>query len=115
MNSVMLVGRLAHDIEIKTLDSGKKVTHLALAVNRSFKNVEGIYEVDYFDCILWDGLASHTFEYCKKGDTVGVNGRLQTSVYEKDGVVRKAVEVIVDKITFFFSKKNENKETEVDE
>ena len=113
VNSVMLVGRLAHDIDVKTLDSGKEVTRVSLAVNRPFKNQDGIYDVDYFDCVLWDGLAKNTGEYCKKGDTVGVKGRLQTSIYEKDDVKRKTVEVIVEKITFFFNSKSESKEVEV--
>ncbi len=110
VNSVMLVGRLAQNIEIKKLDSGKEVTKVALAVPRSFKNPDGIYETDFFDCILWDGLAKNAGEYCKKGDTVGVRGRLQTSTYEVDNIKRKAVEIIVEKLTFLSSKKTEPKE-----
>ena len=44
VTSVMLVGRLAQDIEIKKLDSGKEVSNVALAVNRSFKNPDGTYD-----------------------------------------------------------------------
>lgn len=112
VNSVMLVGRLAQDIEIKKLESGKEVTKVGLAVPRSFKNPDGVYETDFFDCILWEGLAKNAGEYCKKGDTVGVRGRLQTSTYETlDGVKRKAVEIIVEKLTFLSSnKKSESKE-----
>ncbi len=110
MNSVMLVGRLAQDIDIKKLDSGKEVTRISLAVNRSYKNPEGIYETDFIDCILWDGLAKNTGEYCKKGDTIGVRGRLQTSTYEKDDVKRKVLEVIAEKITFLASKKENSQE-----
>ena len=110
VNSIMLVGRLAQDIEVKTLDSGKEVTNISLAVPRAYKNADGIYETDFFDCILWDGLAKNASEYCKKGDTVGVRGRLQTSTYEIDNVKRKAVEIIVEKLTFLSSKKTEPKE-----
>ena len=113
VNSVMLVGRLAQDIEIKKLDSGKEVTKVALAVPRSFKNPDGIYETDFFDCILWEGLAKNASEYCKKGDTVGIRGRLQTSSYETDdGIKKKVVEVIVEKLTFLSSKKVEPKEVD---
>ena len=112
VNSVMLVGRLAQNIEIKKLESGKEVTRVALAVNRSFKNPDGVYETDFFDCILWEGLAKNASEYCKKGDTVGVRGRLQTSTYEKDNVKHKVVEIIVEKLTFLSSKKTEQKEIE---
>ena len=112
VNSVMLVGRLAQDIEIKKLDSGKEVTNVALAVNRSFKNPDGTYETDFFDCVLWDGLAKNAGEYCKKGDTVGVRGRLQTDTYEKDGIKHKVVQIIVEKLTFLSSKKVEPKEVD---
>lgn len=107
MNSVMLVGRLAQDIEVKQLDSGKEVTKVALAVPRSFKNPDGVYETDFFDCILWDGLAKNAGEYCHKGDTIGIRGRLQTSTYEVEKVKRKVVEIIVEKLTFLSSKKPE--------
>ena len=110
VNSVMLVGRLAQDIEIKKLESGKEVTNVSLAVPRSFKNPDGIYETDFFDCVLWDGLAKNASEYCKKGDTVGVRGRLQTDTYEKDGNKYKIVQVIVEKLTFLSSRKSEAKE-----
>jgi len=110
VNSVMLVGRLAQDVEVKKLESGKEVTKVALAVPRSFKNPDGLYETDFFDCILWDGLAKNASEYCKKGDTVGVRGRLQTSSYEINDVKRKTVEIIVEKLTFLSSKKTEPKE-----
>ncbi len=110
VNSVMLVGRLAQDIEVKKLDSGKEVINVALAVNRSFKNPDGIYETDFFDCVLWEGLAKNASEYCKKGDTVGIRGRLQTDNYEKDGIKYKIVQVVVEKLTFLSSKKSDPKE-----
>ncbi len=110
MNTVMLVGRLAQDIEVKTLDSGKEVTKVSLAVNRSYKNQEGLYETDFFDCILWEGLAKTAGDYCKKGDTVGIRGRLQTSTYEKDKVKHKVVEIVVERLTFLSSKKVELQE-----
>lgn len=112
MNSVMLVGRLAQDIEVKTLDSGKEVTKIVLAVNRGHKNQDGIYETDFIDCTLWDLLAKNTFEYCKKGDTVGVRGRLQVSTYEKENVKHHVLEVIAERITFLASKKSGEKEVD---
>ena len=111
VNSVMLVGRLAQDIEVKKLESGKEVTKVAIAVPRSFKNPDGIYEADFFDCVLWEGLAKNASEYWTKGDTVGIRGRLQTSNYElDDGTKRKAVEVVVEKLTFLSSRKTNPKE-----
>ena len=110
LNNVMLVGRLANDIEKKTLDNGKKVLKISLAVNRSYKNPDGIYETDFIDCILWDELANNLSEYCKKGDVIGIRGRLQVSSYEKDDVKRKVVEVVAEKITFVSSKHKDEEE-----
>jgi single-strand DNA-binding protein len=111
VNSIMLVGRLAQDIEVKTLDSGKEVTNISLAVPRAYKNADGIYETDFFDCVLWEGLAKNAAEYCRKGDTVGVRGRLQTSNYEtEDGEKKKATQIIVEKLTFLSSKHHDMSE-----
>ena len=110
LNNVMLVGRLANDIEKKTLEGGKEVLKISLAVSRSYKNPDGIYETDFIDCVLWDELANNLSEYCRKGDVIGVRGRLQVSTYEKDDIKRKAVEVVAEKITFLSSKHKDEEE-----
>lgn len=110
MNSVFLVGRLTKDLEVKKLESGKEVTNFLLAVSRGYRNPDGNYETDFIDCVLWDGLAINTSEYCKKGDMVAVRGRIQTSYYEKDDITRKATDVIVERILFLGEKRNEMQE-----
>ena len=111
MNNLMLVGRLVKDPEIKELDSGKKVSNITLAINRNFKNVDGVYETDFVDCVMWDGIANNDSEYCKKGDVVGVRGRLQTSLYEdKEGKTLKNIDVIAEKITFLSSRHREQEQ-----
>lgn len=112
MNNVMLVGRLAQDVELKKLDDNKEVANIAIAVNRNFKNMDGIYDVDFIDCILWDGLAHNISEYCKKGDTIGVRGRIQVTNYEKDGIKHKSVDVVVERITFLSSRSESKNSSE---
>ena len=107
LNSVVLVGRLAQDIEVRKLESGREVTNVSIAVNRGHKNADGTYETDFFDCVLWDGIAKNAYDYCKKGDTIGVRGHLETSIYEKDDVKRKFVNVIVERLTFLSSRPKE--------
>ena len=86
LNQVVLVGRLTDDIEVATKENGKKVTSLILAVQRTFKNSEGIYETDFIRCTLFNAVAASTSEYCHKGDIVGIKGRIQINSYEdKDG------------------------------
>ena len=106
LNQVVLVGRLTDDIEVISKENGKKVSSLVLAVQRTYKNSDGIYETDFIRCTLWNAVASSTSEYCHKGDIVGIKGRIQVSNYEdKDGTKKYSTEVIAEKVTFLSSKK----------
>ncbi len=111
-NLVYLIGRLTEDPEVKKYDDGKSRLSINLAVQRAFKNDEGIYETDFIRCILWNGIASNTSEYCHKGDLVGIKGRLQNRSYEDKGETKYAMEVVVDRVSFLASKKNPEKEVE---
>ncbi len=106
MNQTCIIGRLVRDPELRELEDGKKVSNITVAVQRSYKNENGEYEADFIDCTLWNGVADRTAEYCKKGDLVGVKGRLQTNTYEnEDGEKKKITEVIAEKLTFLSSNK----------
>lgn len=106
LNQVVLVGRLTEDPQITTTENGKKLSTIILAVQRSYKNSEGLYETDFIKCILWNAIAANTTEYCHRGDIVGVKGRIQTNVYDdKDGNKKYTTEVIAEKVTFLTSKK----------
>lgn len=113
LNQTVIVGRLVDDIEIQKLEGKKRVANLTLAVPRSFKNAEGEYETDFIDCVLWDGVATNTSEYCRKGDLIGIKGRIQTDLYEnKDGKNQKSTKLIAEKVTFLQSKNQKEKEEE---
>ena len=108
LNQSVLVGRLTSDVEVRETENGKQLSVLTLAVPRSYKNELGEYETDFIDCVLWNQIAANTAEYCRKGDMIAVKGRLQTSTYEiEDGTKRKVTEVIVEKITFLSSRKED--------
>ncbi len=105
LNHAILVGRIVKDLEVKDTEKGK-VANITLAVPRPFKNSEGEYDSDYIPCVLWKGIAENTAEYCKKGDLVGIKGRIQTRNVEfEDESKRQFVEVIAEKVTFLSSKK----------
>lgn len=110
LNQVVLVGRLTSDPEVNTYENNKKRTSINLAVSRGFKNSNGEYETDFIDCILWNGIAENTCEYCHKGDIVGIKGRLQSSSYEKDGVKKYSTDVIAEKVTYLSTKRQEAEE-----
>lgn len=107
LNQIVIVGRLVKDPELKETETGKKVTNITLAVPRSYKNVNGEYETDFIDCTLWTGVAENTSEYCKKGDLLGVKGRVQTRMYETDEKKNYVTEVVAEKVTFLTSKKTD--------
>ena len=109
LNQIILVGRLVKTPEVTETESGKKMSYITLAIPRSFKNADGEYDTDFIDCVLWEAVAESTSEYCKKGDIVGVKGRIQSRMVEdEDGNNYKKVEVIAEKITFLSSKKEED-------
>lgn len=105
LNQVVVVGRLVSDPKLIETEEGKKVTNITLAVPRAYKNLEGEYETDFIDCTLWTGVAESTTEYCKKGDLIGIKGRLQSGSYEKDGETKYRTNVVAEKVTFLTTKR----------
>jgi len=78
LNQVVLVGRLTRNISVNKSNKGFKVATVSLAIPRSFKNSEGIYDTDFVDCIAFDTIAENTSEYCHKGDIVGNKSKRYT-------------------------------------
>lgn len=108
-NLVFLIGRLVSDPEIKKYDNDKSYTSITLAVQRAFKNSDGIYESDFIRCKLWNGIANNVNEYCKKGDLVGIKGRIQIRNYKENDTdeTKYITEIIADKVSFLSSKRVE--------
>lgn len=108
LNQVVIVGRLVRDVEVQEKENGKKFANITVAVPRSFKNEEGQYDTDFIDAVVFDSIATNTSEYCKKGDIIGIKGRLQSNTYEKeDGSKVFKMELIAEKITFLSSRRND--------
>ena len=108
LNQSIIVGRIVHEPEIRETENGTKVTNITLAVQRSYKNVNGEYDTDFIPCVLWKGIAETTAEYCKKGDLIGVRGRIQTKVLEKEDNSKKYLtELVAERVTFLSSKRQE--------
>ena len=107
INQVVIVGRLVERPIVEENENGKKGCIITLAVPRDFKNDEGIYESDFIKCTLCNVIAENTAEYCRKGDLVGVKGRLETSVYEKEnGEKYRITSVVAEKVSFLSSGRN---------
>ena len=110
LNQIILVGRLTRDIAVHKSDKGVKVATISLAIPRSFKNSDGVYDTDFIDCVAFDNIADNTSEYCSKGDIVGVKGRVQSRVVEKEDKKEYIMDIICEKITFLSSKRQEEAE-----
>ena len=107
LNQTVIVGRIVKDPELRETENGNKITNITLAVPRSFKNTNGEYETDFISCVLWKGIAENVVEYCKRGDLVGIKGRIQSRNIEENEVKKQALEVVAEKVTFLSSKKSD--------
>lgn len=108
LNQIVLVGRLTRNIKINKSENGKKVANISLAIPRSFKNMEGTYDTDFIDCVAFENIAENTASYCSKGDIVGVKGRVQSRVVEKEGKKEYLMDIVAEKVTFLSSRKKED-------
>ena len=81
-------------------------SHVRCGAGEKLEITSKIY-LSLFDCTLWKLIATNTKEYCKKGDIVGVKGRIESRVYEKDDEKKYLTEVIAEKVTFLSSNKQE--------
>lgn len=104
LNQTIFVGRLVANPSLQETETGRNMLNITIAVPRSYKNEEGVYLSDFIDCTLWNENAKNTAEYCKKGDIIGIKGRVQTNLIEKDGEKKKYMNIIAEKVTFLASK-----------
>ncbi len=101
-NQVILMGNLTRDPELRQTPNGQNVCSFSLALNRSYKGSDGEWKeaTDYVDIVAWGPLGERVAQYLSKGRPCLVNGRLQSSSWEKDGQKRSKVEVIAQDVTF---------------
>lgn len=110
MNKVILMGRLVRDPEIRyTTNNNTLVATFALAVNRRFVKQGEERQSDFINIVAWDKTGEFVSKYFKKGQQVGVVGRLQTRQYDdKDGKRVYVTEVVAEEVYFVGDKKEES-------
>ena len=105
INRVVLVGRLTRDVEVKKSGSGLSVANFTLACDRRVAKTEGNQQTaDFINCVAWRQSADYLGQYARKGSIVGVDGRLQTRDYERDGRRVYVTEVICDTVRLLESR-----------
>lgn len=115
MNKVVLMGRLTKDPETRyTQTNNIQVTSFTLAVNRRFTK-DGEQQADFINIVTWNKTAEFVSKYFRKGQQVGVIGRIQTRNYDDDkGVKHYITEVIAEEVYFADSKKEGQADTTID-
>lgn len=109
LNSIIIMGRLTRDPELRRTNSGTAVTSFTLAVDRDFTGKDGERETDFIDCVAWRSTAEFVDKHFSKGRMAVVNGRLQQRDWtDKDGNKRRAFEVIADTVYFGDSKRSDS-------
>ena len=107
-NQCVLVGNLTRDPEVKYLQSGTAVCDISIAVNESFKGKDGEKKesVNFFDCVLFGRTAEVCAEYCHKGSTVLLAGRLKQDQWQdkETGKNRSKVKIIVERLVLLGGK-----------
>lgn len=115
MNKTILMGRLTKDPDTRyTQTTNTQVTSFILAVNRRFVK-EGEQQADFINIVAWSKTAEFVSKYFKKGQQVGVIGRIQTRTWDDDqGQKHYVTEVIAEEVYFADSKKEGQANTTID-
>ncbi|HOW41743.1 MAG TPA: single-stranded DNA-binding protein [Bacteroidales bacterium] len=111
-NRVQLIGHLGMDPELKTLESGKKVSHFTFATDDSYKNTDGqkVNETTWHNIVAWNGVAELTEKHLKKGKKIFLEGRIIYRSYEdKNKVTKYITEIVMNDFLFLDTLKNNGK------
>ena len=110
MNKVILMGRLTRDPEVRyTQTNNTVVASFSLAVNRRFARQGEERQADFINIVAWSKLGEFCSKYFKKGQQVGIIGRIQTRTYtDQNGQKKYAFEVVTDSVQFLESKKEKS-------
>ena len=84
-------------------------SHVRGGAGDKLEIISKIY-LSLFSCVLWKGVAENTVEYVRKGDLVGIKGRLQTRTIELEDHNQHIMELVAEKVTFLSN--NRAKEAE---
>jgi single-strand DNA-binding protein len=100
LNRVMLLGNLGADPELRVTPGGQAVLKLRLATNESYMDRNNVRQerTEWHRVTVWGRRAEALGKILAKGDSLFVEGRIQTSSYEKNGEKRYSTEVVANNI-----------------
>ena|SRR6185369_1176426 len=97
VNKVILVGNLGKDPEMRKLEGGVTRVNFSIATTEYYKDKEGkrIEQTEWHNIVLWRSVAENAERLLKKGNTIYLEGKLQTRKWQdKDGIQRNITEVV---------------------
>lgn len=102
LNKAIIIGNITKDPELKALPSGQSVVNFSLATNRVWKDAQGQKQedVEYHNVVVFGKQADTINQYCKKGDSLLVEGRIQTRSWETDGKKNYRTEIVCENFQF---------------
>ena len=104
LNKAMLIGNLTRDPELRSLPSGVKVCTFSLATNRVWKDKNGARQeaADYHNVVVFGRQAETVAQYMKKGNSILVEGRIQTRSWDDktSGEKKYRTEIVADRTQF---------------
>ena len=108
MNKVCLIGRLTKDPEVRyTQTNNTLVAAFSIAVNRRFVKEGEEKQADFINIVAWSKTGEFVSKYFKKGQQVGIVGRIQTRNYDDDnGQKHYITEVVAEEVYFADSKRD---------
>ncbi len=101
LNKAFIIGNITKDPELKALPTGNKVSTFTIATNRYYtSDGEKKESVEFHNIVTFGKTAETIATYCKKGDNILVEGRIQTRSWEHDGSKHYRTEIVVDNFQF---------------
>jgi single-strand DNA-binding protein len=103
LNKAIIIGNLTRDPELKSLPSGVRVASFGVATNRVWKDKNGVKQenVDFHNIVVFGRQAEVVGQYMKKGNSILVEGRMQTRSWDdSSGVKKYRTEIIADRTQF---------------
>ncbi|MDD6620336.1 MAG: single-stranded DNA-binding protein [Eubacteriales bacterium] len=105
INSVVLMGRLTYDPELRTTPTGISVIRFQIACDRNYQAKGEERKADFIDVTAWRQTAEFISRYFRKGSMIAIEGSIQTDNFtDKDGNKRKSVTVVANNVSFCGSK-----------
>lgn len=109
INSVIIVGRLTRDVELKYMNNGNAVASMSIAVNRSKREGDQwVSEAHFFDVSYFGKGAEAVKPYLTKGKQIAIQGSLRQNRWEKDGQKQSRISIVADNVQLLGGKSDGN-------